>query len=61
MHSSVIPSYNAYNDRHSQVYFRSPRVQAMLRRAEALGKVCVVMDGSVHYSRVVQPHDFYSL
>lgn len=37
-HSSVIPSYNAFNDRHSQVYFRSPRVQAMLKRIEDSGK-----------------------
>nr|XP_039256425.1 uncharacterized protein LOC120333139 [Styela clava] len=37
-HASVIPSYNAFNDRHSQVYFRSPRVQAMLRKVEEIEK-----------------------
>lgn len=37
--SSVIPSYNAFNDRHSQAYFRSPKVQAMLKKVEEIGEV----------------------
>nr|XP_002130536.1 uncharacterized protein LOC100178654 [Ciona intestinalis] len=35
--SNVVPSYNAFNDRHAQTYFRQPAVQDMLKRAAATG------------------------